>query len=286
MGSTSSPSSAERPYDTLASVYDWLVPDELLEPAGAVAAFSPVVERLAPGARVLDCAAGTGQLAVGLALRGFEVTASDASGAMAERTRALAERHGAALRTLTCTWEELPRRDLGAPFDAVLCVGNSLAHAAGSAGRRAALAAMAAVLGEGGRLAITSRNWELLRAARPGLDVADRLVERDGRRALVIRCWTWAGGWDDPHGLDVAVAELGGDGERSGGEPSGRDGIATSSERLVFWPFTHVTLQQELRGAGLEPESSTYAPDAERYLVTACRAPGAGAGAGRPRPAT
>ncbi len=33
-------------YDALASVYDWLVPDVLLEPAGAIAAFGDV---LAPG---------------------------------------------------------------------------------------------------------------------------------------------------------------------------------------------------------------------------------------------
>jgi 2-polyprenyl-3-methyl-5-hydroxy-6-metoxy-1,4-benzoquinol methylase len=62
-------------YDALASVYEWFVPDELLEPAGAVAAFAPVVAELPAGGRVLDCAAGTGQLAVGLALRGFDVTA-------------------------------------------------------------------------------------------------------------------------------------------------------------------------------------------------------------------
>src|SRR3954471_7872923 len=87
-----------RPYDELASVYDWLVPDDLLTPEGSAAAFSMVADELRPGARVLDCAAGTGQLAVGLALRGFDVTATDASGGMVERTRALAGAHGVAQR--------------------------------------------------------------------------------------------------------------------------------------------------------------------------------------------
>jgi hypothetical protein len=55
-------------YAPLAEVYEWLVPDALLEPEGAVGAFEEVVGELRPAARVLDCAAGTGQLAVGLAI--------------------------------------------------------------------------------------------------------------------------------------------------------------------------------------------------------------------------
>jgi SAM-dependent methyltransferase len=43
---------------------------------------------------VLDCACGTGTLAVGLAPAGFVVAASDASPAMVERTRALAAERG------------------------------------------------------------------------------------------------------------------------------------------------------------------------------------------------
>lgn len=253
----------EEPYDALAGAYDWLVPDALQAPEGSVAAFAAVIDLLEPGARVLDCAAGTGQLAVGLALRGFEVVASDASGAMIERTRALAARHGVAIEAVACAWEELDARGWDASFEAVLCVGNSLTHAAGAAGRRAALAAMEGVLRAGGLLALTSRNWERLRAARLRLEVADRLVEREGRRGLPIHVWTIPGSWDEPHRLDVAVALL---------DPSGA--VTTHAARLAFWPFTHEALDADLRAAGLVPESSTWAPDAERYLVTA-RAGGA-----------
>jgi 2-polyprenyl-3-methyl-5-hydroxy-6-metoxy-1,4-benzoquinol methylase len=273
MGSTSSPSSADEPYDALASVYEWLVPDALLEPEGAVDAFSAVVGAIAPGARVLDCAAGTGQLAVGLALRGFEVTASDASAAMVERTRALAAERGVSLRTAACAWEELGRQGWDEPFEAVFCVGNSITHAEGRAGRRAALAAMAGLLAPGGLLALSSRNWELLRARAPGLEVADRLVERGSRRALLIRRWSIAERWQERHRLDVAVALLG-DGSR----------VETHVGRLDFSPFTERELGEDLRAAGLEPVASTYAPEVERYLVTA-RRPGAGAGAGPARPA-
>src|SRR5215211_3060598 len=116
-------------YDTLAAVYEFLVPEELLEPEGAAGAFADVLAGLAPGARVLDCAAGTGQLAVGLALRGFDVTATDASAAMVERTRALAAARGVALRTEVRAWKEWAGAAPEQPFDAILCVGNSLPHA-------------------------------------------------------------------------------------------------------------------------------------------------------------
>ena len=51
----------------------------------------------------------------------------------------------------------------------------------------------------------------------------------------------------------------------------GARGVTTESERLTFWPFRHEELDQELRAAGLRPESTTYAAEHERYLVTARR---------------
>jgi hypothetical protein len=51
-----------------------------------------------------------------------------------------------------------------------------------------------------------------------------------------------------------------------------RNGVTSHTERLAFWPFRHQTLDEDLRAAGLAPASSTYAPDLERYLVTATRA--------------
>lgn len=193
-------------YGTLAAVYDWLVPDALLAPERSVAVFAQVVDELDSGARVLDCAAGTGQLAVGLALRGFKVVATDASTAMIKRTRKLADRHRVDLEAMTCPWSEFDRHGWEHAFDAVFCVGNSLTHATGSAGRRAALAAMRGVLRDGGLLVVTSRNWEQLRATRPRFQVTDRLIERDGRHGLVIHSWTIPDGWEEPHHLDLAVA--------------------------------------------------------------------------------
>ena len=122
---------ADGTYDTIAAVYDHLVPDALLSPRGSADAFAPYV---APGARVLDCACGTGTLAVGLALRGHEVVATDASAAMVARTQRLAAANGARVDASVCRWEALPERGWREAFDVVLCVGNSLPHAVGRRG--------------------------------------------------------------------------------------------------------------------------------------------------------
>ncbi len=107
---------------------------------------------------------------------------------------------------------------------------------------------------------LTSRNWERERAAGSRLEVDDRLIERGGRRALLVRAWTIPAGWEEPHLLDVAVSILGDDGT-----------VETAAERLKVWPFTAETLEDDLRAAGLAPDQSTYAPDVERYLVTAIK---------------
>ena len=227
-------------YAALAEVYDFLVPEALLSPEGRAAAFSEVTEELAPGARVLDCACGTGTLAVGLALLGFDVDASDASPEMVIRTRALAVLRGVDVWAEARRWEELR----GGPYDAVLCVGNSLTHAKD---RRMALSGMRRVARDGALLAITSRTWE-----RPQ-EAGEEVVERDGRRARVRRAW-----YDgDPRTLELEVTV---DGE-------------VFAERLEYWPFTHAELCEDLRATGFEVAVSTWDPDVDRYLVTALAQP-------------
>jgi SAM-dependent methyltransferase len=250
---------AEGTYDTIAAVYEFLVPDALLTPQGSAEAFAA---HIAPGDRVLDCACGTGTLAVGLALLGCDVVATDAGEAMVARTAHLAAAHGVDVGASVCTWEHLAGRGWDARFDVVFCVGNSLPHAAGAEGRRAALRAMAGVLRPGGVLVVTSRTWEQVRAGGTRLQVADRLVERDGRRGLPIYSWVIPPGWDEPHCFDVAVAVIEDDGS-----------VVTRRERFAFWPFTEEQLGADLRAAGLEPDGAGVPADKPgRYLVTARRA--------------
>ncbi len=249
----------EEEYGTLAEVYEWLVPDERVEPESQVAAFADVVDELSPGARVLDCAAGTGELAVGLALRGFHVTATDASHAMLERTSALVQERGVEVQAEVCAWEELEGRGWKGSFDAVFCVGNSLPHAPGETARRRALAAMTSVLRPAGALVVATRNWEALRARGSRLEVFPRLVRRRGLGGVVVYAWTIAAAWEETHEMDIAVALL-------------RDsGVAVYRERMPFWPFRRETLEAELGAVGMDAVASTWTPDSDRYLVVARR---------------
>jgi len=248
------------PYGTLAGVYEWLVPDSVRTPEGCVAAFGPVIDSLHPGMRVLDCGAGAGQLAIGLQLRGFDVVAADASAAMLARATELATDRGLDLTTVVCRWEQLVDQGWAESFDVVFCVGNSLMHAPERDGRQFALAQMAAVLRPSGLVVLTSRNWELVRSQGSGLSIANQVVERDGRRGIVVYAWTLGEEWDDRHTVDVAVAVI-----------ESTDSVTTHAERLAFWPFRHQALDEDLHAVGLSPESSTYTPDKERYLVTARR---------------
>ena len=245
-------------YRTLVDVYEWLMPEDKVSPAGSVAAFADVVDSLPIGSRVLDCSCGTGQLAVGLAQLGMVVDATDASPGMVRRTQQLADEHGVAVATHTVAWSALLSRFAPSTFDLVFCVGNSLAHAEGSADRAAALQAMATLLRPGGRLVLTSRTWELVRARGSRMDIGDRVIRRGAVDGLVIYNWEIADHWEGEHRLEIAVAQIASDGA-----------VVTSSERLSIWPFKHDDLVSELRSVGLDIHQSTFNNVDEGYLVVA-----------------
>ncbi len=247
-------------YGVLSDAYEWLIPDEKLTPAGSVAAWGEVVHSLPPGARVLDCACGTGQLAVGLAGLGFEVVATDASAGMVRRTERLADEAGVSLRTLQLAWDELSVHLEAATFAAVFCVGNSLHHAEGAAGRLEALTSMAQLLDPGGRLVLTSRTWERVRAQGSRVEVRDRLIRRNGHDAVVVYSWQIEQEWDHEHQLEIAVAQVRPDGS-----------VVTRSERLSCWPFRYEELVRDLATVGLHVEATTFDPEADQYVVVAGR---------------
>lgn len=247
-------------YDELAEVYEWLISDAKLTPADFAAAFEDVVGLLPPHAHVLDSSCGTGQLAVGLAGLGLQVVASDASAAMVRRTSELTQENGVPVRTLRAAWHELPDHLDDAGFDMVFCVGNSLHHAEGAGGRLTALEAMSRLLRPGGRLVLTSRTWELVRAAGSRLDVRDQLIRRNGRDALVIYRWEIAPQWDQEHHIEIAVAELGADGS-----------AVVRSELLSCWPYRYEELVSELNQVDLTVETSTFDAAAENYTVVASK---------------
>jgi SAM-dependent methyltransferase len=248
-------------YDVLAEVYEWLISDAKLAPAEFAASFDDVLSLLPSNAHVLDCSCGTGQLAVGLAGLGMQVVATDASEAMVRRTAVLSEEFGASIRTVRADWQELPDHVDDDTFDMVFCVGNSLHHAEGAKGRVAALESMARVLRPGGRLVLTSRNWELVRDRGSRLDIGDRLVRRNGRDAVVVYRWEVAPHWEEEHHIEIAIAIVDAAGS-----------VDVRSELLSCWPYRYDQLDVELHRLGLRTEMSTFNSEAENYMVVANKA--------------
>ena len=248
-------------YDALAEVYEWLISDAKLAPADFAASFDDVVSLLPSNAHVLDCSCGTGQLAVGLAGLGMQVVATDASEAMVHRTAELSDELRASVRTVRADWQELPDHFDDGTFDMVFCVGNSLHHAVGARGRVAALESMSRLLRRGGRLVLTSRTWERVRARGSRLDVSDRLVRRNGRDAVVVYRWEIAPHWEEEHHIEIAVAQV----------DAGAGSVLVHSELLSCWPYRYDELEVELQRVGLRTEMSTFNPEAENYMVVASK---------------
>lgn len=123
------PNPARRFYNRLARDYHLIYADW----NAAIESQSRAIDRIvrsevaAPPLALLDCACGIGTQAIGLALRGYRLHATDLSRPALQRARREARSRGAQL-----TFAQADLRDLGrsvaSTFDVVICCDNSLAH--------------------------------------------------------------------------------------------------------------------------------------------------------------
>src|SRR5688572_2745982 len=116
-------------YDTMASTYDQLMPDwpSIVRQDGKDIKELITSLRGEGSLRVLDCACGIGTQAIGLAIEGYDVMATDISSQEVERAKVEAGKFGvdmdfgvADFRCLEDTVDET--------FDVVLAFDNSLSH--------------------------------------------------------------------------------------------------------------------------------------------------------------
>lgn len=112
---------------------------------------------------ILDAACGTGRHAIALAQRGLLAAGADLSSAMVERARANAAAYGVEMSFKVAGFGELSTAFAISPlfpFDAILCLGNSLPHLLTPHSLTDALADFAACLRPGGLLIIQNRNFD------------------------------------------------------------------------------------------------------------------------------
>lgn len=243
-------------YEKLAADYDWMFDDDALVNGRAVnhPATARLLQRIGRSSLVLDAACGTGVDAAALARRGFSVWAADGSDAMVEGAAARFRRERLAIPLLRSTWADLPKAT-AERFDVVLCIGNSLVHAAGRDAMVQALTGLRRMARPGGHVVIDSRNWEMLHADRQIVQVAERVVTHEGRRCVVLYAWEIPERLRDEHTAHmVFVFEDG-------------DQVEAHEHKIAFSPFTISELRERLELAGLKEIDTDFDASRGRYSV-------------------
>src|SRR5271166_4108900 len=187
-------------YDRMASLYhlifaDW---DASIEwQAGQLS--SIIHERWGAGSQtILDVSCGIGTQAIGLAKRGFVVTASDLSGAAVARARDEAQRRSVEIDFSVCdmrTAHAHHRRQ----FDVVISADNSITHLLDDDQLLIALRQMYECARPGGGCLLTVRDYDREERG-TGLVKPYGVREECGKRYIIFQVWDFVG-----HVYDLAM---------------------------------------------------------------------------------
>ncbi|MFD4193186.1 class I SAM-dependent methyltransferase [Amycolatopsis thermoflava] len=187
--------------------------------------------------RVLDCACGIGTQAVGLAAQGHEVTGTDLSPAALARVTGIP--------VAAADMRALPFPDT--TFDAVVCADNSLPHLLTPEDVRRALTEMHRVLRRGGRLIVSTRDYDEARRTHPAATRPSVHEAPDGR-TITFQLWHWHP--DGTH-YDVELFQVFPD-------------LTTTVHTTTYWAITRAELQDFVETTGFstptwhEPEESGF----------------------------
>lgn len=186
-------------YDDFASAYDLMVdwPSRLANEA-------PFFERLfgkVGVSRVIDVACGTGHHARLFASWGLDVVGADASEEMIRQARA-APAPGRGLVEWVATDFLHVAQAVQGPFDAVVCLGNSLPHLGSSDEVVRALTGFGELLRPGGVLVLQMRSADRLYGGGPRL-LGPSARDADGVRHLFVRLYG-----PEPDHLDLTIVSL------------------------------------------------------------------------------
>jgi len=180
-------------YDGLAPRYHLLYADWDWSIARQGAALAALLGELGVGvgARVHDAACGIGTQTIGLAQRGYRVSASDISPGAVARARDEIARRG--------LFAELGVADMRAveavvrePVDAVIACDNAVPHLLTDAEILAAFRSCHGALRPGGALVLSVRDYAVVPRQAP--TVQPYGLRRDGdRRVVAVQAWEWDG---------------------------------------------------------------------------------------------
>lgn len=188
-----SPDPARAFYDDLAAHYHLIYGDwrGRAVPHQGEALDAVLRSALGPGPfAVLDCACGIGTQAIGLALRGHRVHATDLSPRAVARAAREAASFGVALTVGVADCRALIAAVPGS-FDVVLAADNAVAHLPTDDDLVRAAQNMRAKLRPGGMLLLGIRDYDQLVRERPRATTPAVIEGEEGRR-IVFQVWEWA----------------------------------------------------------------------------------------------
>jgi SAM-dependent methyltransferase len=198
---------------------------------------------------ILDCACGIGTQAIGLALLGHAVRATDLSPAAIARAEREAKAAGAAVTFGVADLRALDR-DVEGQYDVVLACDNALPHLLNDDDLRLAARNMAAKLRPRGLFLTSLRDYDRLMVERPRVEGPRVVDDADGRR-IAFQVWDWA-----EDGRQYALHQL--------LLRRSEDGWRTEHFRAPYRALPRANLDAALRQAGLvdirwhEPEATGF----------------------------
>jgi glycine/sarcosine N-methyltransferase len=139
---------------------------------------------------VLDCACGIGTQAIGLALCGYDVRASDISAVEVARAEREAASFGVSLSATVADFRTLAA-DVPGAFDVVIACDNALPHLLTDAEMRQAADNIYAKVAAGGLFIASTRDYDLLVQERPPVTPVSVFDDAIGRR-ISFQVWDWA----------------------------------------------------------------------------------------------
>lgn len=174
-------------YDQLAEDYHLIFADWDVSVGRQAEMLDALIQSQMAGATTIyDCACGIGTQAIGLALRGYQVHATDLSVDAVARARREAQRLGADLTFGVADFRHL---DGDSTYDVVIACDNALPHLLTDADLALALASMRRRLNPGGLLLLSIRDYDALLLEKP--QATPVRVLDDPLRA-VFQVWEWA----------------------------------------------------------------------------------------------
>jgi len=180
-------------YDNLADSYHLIYPDwrRGVRRQGEVLDGLIRKEMGSGSLSILDCSAGIGTQAIGLALFGHEVTATDLSPNAIRRASEEAGTFGVSMAFGVADFRSLVEQVAG-EFDVVISCDNSLPHLLDDEDLLLAARNIRAKLREGGLFLASIRDYDQVLRERPGATVPSVSDSPAGKR-VYFQVWDWAG---------------------------------------------------------------------------------------------